>query len=239
MRLLSLVLVAATALIAAGCLSTGKAPPTPLPPQPACGISNEPESLCIVILGDSTAEGVPLEGADRWWVQLGDRLRDALPGRPVEIDSWAVPASRIDVLESAAVDQPELASFDIAIVLEGVNDIGHTPLDEWSARYKAVVEQLESKGATVVVTTPLPHFENGAYTARHDALDDAVRSLGGPHRPVLEIARPWLADGPGVGATYYVDTLHVGAAGQRRMADLALDVILRVVEQSAAGMRPL
>ncbi len=205
-------------------------PPTPLPAQPGCPVASESDPLCIVVLGDSIAAGVPLEGDDRWWMRLEHALADALPGRQVAVVNWAVPRSRVDVLESAANDQPALESFDIAIVLEGVNDVDHTPTDEWAKRYEAAVERMEERGLHVVVAAPPPNFENGAIQHRHDEVDDAVRAVAGPDRPLLDIAARFRADGDEAAASYYSDNLHQGDAGQRVIAEMATNTVLGLAE---------
>ena len=204
-------------------------PPTPLPAQPGCPVSAEPDPLCIVVLGDSTAAGVPLEGDDRWWKRMKVALAAALPDRQVAVANWAIPRSRVDVLESAANDQPALESFDIAIVLEGVNDVGRTPVDEWSKRYEAAVGQLEARGLDVVVAVPPANFEGGTQEHRHDEVDEAVRAMAKPDRPVLEIAARFRADGDEAAAGYYHDNLHQSEAGQDVIAEMATDVVLGLV----------
>ena len=201
-------------------------PPTPLPAQPECPLSSESNPLCIVVLGDSIAAGVPLEGDERWWMRMEDALAAALPNRPVAVANWAVPRSRLDVLESATTDQPALDSFDIAIVLEGVNDVGRTPVDAWAKGYEAAVERMEARGLTVVVATPPPNFEDGAIQHRHDEIDDAVRAMTSHHRPLLDIAARFMADGNGTAGSYYVGNLHQGDAGQRVIADMATSIVL-------------
>jgi lysophospholipase L1-like esterase len=209
-------------LAAAACAAqdAGYPPPTPLPAQPSCAVSSEPAPLCVLVLGDSTAAGVPLTGSARWWERLDRRLVAALPDRQVEVDSWAVPSSRIDVLESAATTQAGLDSYDVAIILEGVNDVGHTGTDEWASRYERAVEALESRGLRVILTTPIPNFEAGAIQTRHDAIDDAVRRLERPDRPVLDVAARFRAAGRDA-ATYYSDNLHQSVAGQAVIAEMA------------------
>lgn len=179
-----------------------------------------------MILGDSIAAGVPLDGDDRWWVRLQSLLADALPDRRVVVDSWAVPGSRVDVLESAARDQPALDSYDLAIVIEGVNDEAWTPLDTWKARYEAAIASIEGRGLTVIVGTPPPSFEHGAFAARYDPVVAALREIADDGRPLLDIASRWQADGAAIAAAYYSDLIHQGPVGQRLMAELALGIVV-------------
>jgi lysophospholipase L1-like esterase len=204
-------------------------PPTPLPVQPDCPVATEGEPLCIVVLGDSIAAGVPLDGEDRWWMRMQDALGAALPGRQVAVVSWAVPRGRVNVLESAATDQPALKSFDIAIVIEGVNDVGRTPVDEWSKRYQAAVERMEARGLDVVVAAPPANFEHDAQQHRHDAVDEAVRAMATAERPLLDIAARFQADGDEAAASYYSDNLHQREAGQQVIAEMATDAVLDLV----------
>ncbi len=214
-------------------------PPTPLPAQPGCPVSTESDPLCIVVLGDSTAAGVPLEGDDRWWVRMEDALAAALPDRQVAVANWAIPRSRVDVLESAANDQPALESFDIAIVLEGVNDVGRTPVDEWSKRYEAAVEQLEARGLDVGrrgTAGELRERRPGA-SARRRRLKPCAR-WPKPDRPVLDIAARYRADGDEAAASYYADNLHQSEAGQQVIAEMATSVVLGLVgDGKAEGTR--
>ena len=156
----------------------------------------------------------------------GAGLADALPGREVAVVNWAVPRGRVNVLESAADDQPNLESFDIAIVIEGVNDVDHTPTDEWTKRYEDAVVRLEERGLTVVVAAPAPSFSDGAFQTRYDDVDAAVRAMAGPNRPLLDIAARFRADGSDVAAAYYADGLHQSDAGQQVIAKMATDVIM-------------
>jgi lysophospholipase L1-like esterase len=217
--------------VVAGCVATpsGQGPPTPLPPQPACAAADDPDSLCIVVLGDSIGVGVPVQGDDRWWVRLGAALAAALPDRRVIVDDWAVSGSRVDVLGSIGRDQPGLATYDLAIVIEGVNDQPVTSIDDWRPRYEAAISAIEQQGPVVIVATPPPGFENGSFITRYDPTAAALREIAGDRRPLLDIAARWHADGAAVAAAYYVDIVHQSAAGQAVMADMAREVILQVI----------
>ena len=219
-----------TLLVISACASPAPTPngrPSPLPPQPGCAAAGDVDSLCIVVLGDSIGVGVPVGGDERWWIRLRDALARNLPGRRVEIDNWAVSGSRVDVLESAARDQPNLAGFDIAIVIEGVNDLNDVTVEEWQPHYAAAIAGLEARGLTVIVATPPPSFENGTFGPRYDATAAAIRALAGTGpRFLMDIAARWRADGPATAAAYYVDFVHQSAAGQAAMASLARDVVL-------------
>jgi lysophospholipase L1-like esterase len=234
-------LVALGCFVAVGLLACGRAAttpsllPTPLPPQSDCGAAGVTGSLCILVLGDSIADGTPLNGDDRWWVKLGKLLEPDLAGQRIEVDSWAVPGSRVDVLESAARDQVALKSYDIAIVIEGVNDEIVSSIADWRPRYEAAIAAIEKQGVTVVVGTPPPNFENGTFATRYDPTAEALRQVAAAgHRPLLDIAARWHADGAAQAATYYSDLIHQGPAGQALMAQMAHDVVLDTVER----MRP-
>jgi lysophospholipase L1-like esterase len=221
--------VAIAGLLTAACAAgapTPVPPPTPLPPQAGCRAEASPARLCVLVLGDSIAEGTPLTGDDRWWVRLESMLAARLPDREVVVDSWAVPGSRVDVLESAARDQRELESFDLAIVIEGVNDEAWTPMEVWRADYGAAISRLEDRGLRVILATPPPTMVDGAFTTRYDPTIQAIREIAGADRTVLDIAQRWRADGAAAAAGYYSDLIHQGPAGQRRMADLARDAVV-------------
>jgi lysophospholipase L1-like esterase len=205
--------------------------PTPLPAQPGCSAAPATNSLCILILGDSIAEGVPLVGNERWWPRLQALLATSLPTRSVEIDSWAVSGSQVDVLESAARDQPEVGTYDVAIVIEGVNDEHVIAAPIWQPRYEAAIAMLEAKGLRVIVTAPPPSYENGAFGTRYDLVAAAVREVATRGRPLLDIAARWRADGAAVAGAYYVDTIHQAGPGQILMSTMARDVVLEVLKQ--------
>jgi lysophospholipase L1-like esterase len=185
--------------------------------------------LCILILGDSIAAGVPIAGDGRWWPHLRSLLAAALPGRTVAIDSWAVPGSQVAVLESAARDQPEVGTYDLAIVIEGVNDAHVLSAESWRPRYQAAITDLEAKGLIVVIGAPPPSFENGAFGTRFDAIAAAVRVVSATGRPLLDIAARWRADGAGRAGAYYADAIHQSAAGQDLMAMMAFDIVLDTI----------
>lgn len=208
---------------------TPQAPPTPLPRQAGCAITAMPDSLCILILGDSIAEGVPIAGDARWWPRLRALLDAALPGRPIAIDNWAVSGSQVAVLESAARDQLEVGTYDLAIVIEGVNDEHVMSADSWRPRYETAIAALEAKGLTVIVAAPPPNYENGAFGTRYDAVAAAVRDVASRGRPLFDIAARWHADGPEVAGTYYVDLIHQGMTGQVLMATMARDVVFEAL----------
>lgn len=227
-------LVAATLVggILVGCGTAGSSQvpgPTAGPQQPECPATNEPRPLCVLVLGDSIASGVPLNSDDRWWVRLGSLLGAALPDRHVAVDSWAVPGSRVDVMEAAARDQPALNSYDVAIVIEGVNDESTLPIGAWRSRYEAAIAAIERQGLLVVVGTPPPSFENGSFATRYDPTAAALREIAAGRRPLLDIAARWHADGATVAATYYSDLIHQGAVGQRLMAEMARNVVLEAI----------
>jgi lysophospholipase L1-like esterase len=228
-RLIAWALVGATLVGCTGGTSSPSPLQTPLRQEPDCQAAREPTALCIVILGDSIASGVPLNGDDRWWVQLGSLLSAALPDRRVVVESWAVPGSRVDLLESVAHDQPALDSYDLAIVIEGVNDEVALPLDVWRLRYEAAIAAIERSGLVVVLGTPPPSFENGAFATRYDPTAAALREIAAGRRPLLDIAARWHADGAVVAAAYYADLIHQGAIGQQLMAEMARDVVLGAV----------
>jgi len=223
-------LLIASSLVGCGRVPVAQDAPTPLPPQPDCSAAADPGALCILVLGDSIAAGVPLSGDDRWWVHLAGTLGTALPDRTVVIDSWAVPGSRVDVLESAARDQSAIDSYDIAIVIEGVNDEIVQPVDTWQARYEAVIAAMEQRGLIVIVGTPPPGFQDGAFATRYDPTANALREVA-HGRPLLDIAARWHADGAAVAATYYSDLIHQSEAGQLLMAEMAHEVVLHAIEK--------
>ena len=207
--------------------------PSPLPPQAGCSAAKR-DALCIVVVGDSLAAGSPITGEDRWWSRLRAELDQALPNRTVIVDSWGVPGSQINVLESAATEQPEVGTYTVAIVVEGVNDAHLLPVETWRLRYAAAIRRLEARGVIVVVATPPPRLENGAFDSRYDAIAAAVREISAAGRPLLDFAGRWRAAGATTAQTYYVDPIHQSVAGQRLMATMAREVVLAAITGSSA-----
>ena len=202
--------------------------PTPIPPQPPCPDAETPGSLCIVVLGDSIAHGTPLEGADRWPSRLERLLEAAQPGRAVTVANWAVPGSRVEVLVAAATGQATLETFDIAIVIEGVNDAGWTPLATWRSTYEAAIVAMERRGLKVVIGTPPPTLIDGQFTTQYDPTTAALREIAGSTRPLLDIDARWRSDGAAKATPYYSDLIHQEAPGQALMAEMARDVVLAI-----------
>ena len=212
--------------------------PTPKPLQPGCVAAGEPTALCIIVLGDSIAVGVTVDEEERWWRQLLRHLEADLPGRVIAIDNWAISGSQVAVLESAARDQPTIDTYDLAIVIEGVNDEHVMSAEAWRPRYEAAIATLEAKGLTVIVSTPPPLFEGGVFGTRYDAVAATVRDVASRGRPLLDIAGRWHADGPAIAGTYYSDPIHPSRDGQIVMASMARRLVLETVGSSALA-RPI
>jgi lysophospholipase L1-like esterase len=217
------------AVIGCGSATPDQGRPTPLPKQAECKVAREEQPLCILVLGDSIAAGEPLRGSDRWWALLASALGSALPDYDVAVDSWAVSGSQIDVLESAARDQPALDSYQIAIVIEGVNDEATLPIDDWRKRYEAAIAAMERRGLVVVVGTPPPSFERGGFMTRYDVTAATLREVAANRRPLLDVAARWHADGAATASAYYADLIHQSAVGQRVMAEMARDVVFEAI----------
>lgn len=229
LRLLVLWLLALGAV--AGCSnSPADGGPTPLPAQPGCSADRSSQPLCIVVLGDSLAVGVPVAGADRWWERLGTLLRAARPDLDVVIDNWALSGARVDVLEAVAAGQPELGSYDLAIVIEGVNDEPFLSNEDWLARYEGAIAGIERRGVNVILATPPPSFEEGRFQTRYDRVADGVRQVAQRGRALIDIAAQWRAVGPSVAADYYADLIHQSTVGQRQIAELALGVVVHEID---------
>jgi lysophospholipase L1-like esterase len=207
--------------------------PTPKPLQPGCVAAGEPNALCIIVLGDSIAVGVTVDVEERWWRQLRRHLEADLPGRVIAIDNWAISGSQVAVLESAARDQPAIGTYDLAIVIEGVNDEHVMSADAWRPRYEAAIATLEAKGLTVILAAPPPIFEHGAFGDRYDPVAGAVREVASRGRLLLDIAGRWHADGPEVAGAYYSDPIHPSRDGQVVMASMARELVLETVGSSA------
>jgi lysophospholipase L1-like esterase len=217
-----------------GCAPTGPssapASPTPRPSHAGCVDHAAGNAVCIVIVGDSLGVGAPLTGAERWWIQLQGALESALPAKHVRIDNWAVSGSQLDLLEWFAQDRAGLSTYDLAIVIEGVNDARVSmPVEGWRPRYERALAAIGASGPSVVLMTPPPAFSGGQFGSSYDATIEAIRAVAGD-RPLIDVAARWREDGPVRAAAYYVDEIHQSAAGQEVMAQLALPVVLAAVD---------
>jgi lysophospholipase L1-like esterase len=183
------------------------------------------------VLGDSIAAGHPLEAPDRWTDRFAETLRGALPDRVVEVLNVASRGAGIDSLEASVGAQQDLADFQVAIVIEGVNDVGVTPIDGWARRYRMVVETLERRGVVVVVGTAPPAFGSGQFFDTYDQVASTLRSIAAEgQRPLLDIEGNWREIGPKKAESFYVDVIHQNAAGQALMADRASSLTLAIPE---------
>jgi lysophospholipase L1-like esterase len=206
------------------------ASPTARPSHTGCVDPAAGDAVCIVIVGDSLGVGAPLTGADRWWIRLQGALDAAVPGKRVRIDNWAVSGSQIDLLEWFAEDRASLSTYDIAIVIEGVNDARVSmPVEAWRPRYHRAVAAIAASGPSVVLMTPPPVFAGGQFGPSYDATIGAIRAVAGDG-PLIDLAARWREDGTTRAAAYYVDEIHQSAAGQAVMAQLALPVVLAAIE---------
>jgi lysophospholipase L1-like esterase len=207
--------------VSAGCTSGG-IQPTVVPSH--CGAS---DPLTILVLGDSIAAGHPLQAPDRWSDVLERTLRLVQPSRVVEIRNLAKNATRVDFLASSIAAEPDLSKYRVAIVIEGVNDVGVTPLDDWARRYRTAVESLEASGVTVVVGTAPPAFAPGEFFDTYDQVATTLRTIAHERgRPLFDIDRQWSDLGPQAVEDFYADIIHQDAAGQITMADLAAPLVL-------------
>ena len=212
--------------------------PTPKPLQPGCVAAGEPTALCIIVLGDSIAVGVTVDEEERWWRQLRRHLEADLPGRIIAIDNWAISGRQVADLDTAARAQPAIDTYDLAIVIEGVNDEHVMSAAAWRPRYETAIATLEAKGLTVIVSAPPPLFEHGAFGTRYDRVAAAVRDVASRGRPLLDFAGRWHADGPAIAAAYYSDPIHPSRDGQTVMASMARLLVLETVGSSALA-RPV
>jgi hypothetical protein len=89
---------------------------------------------------------------DHWPARLEALLREDFPGRDVMVSNRAQGGSQVHLLESRVAELP-LGSYDVAIVITGLNDTTVRPLDAWSPRYTAAIEQLKDAGLIVVIGT--------------------------------------------------------------------------------------
>ncbi len=221
-RRLSVLVFALTVAIACTAKSGSPMPsPPPCDPPAAARVV-----LNILVLGDSIAAGDPLTGKDRWSATLERLLAAALLERVVHVCNAAVGGSRIDFLESSIAGRSDLGSYDVALVIEGVNDDGFTPLDEWARRYGAAVAKLEAGGLVVVIGTAPPTLVQGRFTDRYQPIAEELRRIAAVEgRVLLDVDGHWRDLGPEEAGPFYSDLIHQGPAGQAVIAEMAASLI--------------
>jgi lysophospholipase L1-like esterase len=222
------VLIVAALAVATACATRSPSPsPSPIQSPPPCDSpAVGPGGLNILVLGDSIAAGDPLKGDDRWSATLQRLLAAALPQRVVYVCNAAVGGSRIDFLESSIAGRSDLGGYQVGLVIEGVNDDGFTPLEEWARRYAAAVAVLEAKGLAVVIGTSPPTIVDGRFTDRYQPIADALRRIAADEgRLLLDIERHWRGLGAEAAGPLYSDLIHQGPAGQAVMAEMAASLI--------------
>jgi lysophospholipase L1-like esterase len=174
----------------------------------------------ILVLGDSIAAADRIPVGRRWSAQLETVLRSGLDGFPVTVVNEARGGSGVELLERQA-EEIVLAGFDLVIIISGVNDAAMS-VAAWRPRYEAVVERLRDAGLAVVIGTPPPEHEEGAYTQRYAALADALRSIAGDG-PLLDLDRHWRESAaPG---SLHLDWIHPNEEAQAVIARLAADIV--------------
>jgi hypothetical protein len=180
----------------------------------------------IIVLGDSIAAGYAggFDIPDRWWRLAASGVQRARPDRDVAVKNLAEPGSGIVHLERTA-DGVDRRDYQVAVIIEGRNDV----LDdiEWLPRFRAVIEKLESRGLVVVLGTYPPTFRDRAFEVF--TRNDAIRTVAGSKRPLLDFEARWLAAGPATAAAWYADVVHANAAGQVIEGEIATMLLLSLV----------
>ena len=216
-------------LLVASCAAPPTATPASPPPAP-CPRAAGDSTTCILVLGDSIAAGDGAAPGDRWPAQLEVLLRQAAPDHDVVVSNWAHGGSEIDLLERRVAELP-LDSYEVAIVITGVNDTVNRGVDEWAPRYAAAIDRLEAAGVTVVIGTAPPTFEGGVFTDQFAAVAERLRTIAGD-RPMLDIAKEWKDLGVDGAGSYYLDMIHPNAAGQALIARRAKTILDGILPRS-------
>ncbi len=219
-----------------GCTSAGTTPQSGtivLPTGPTSTPSSaQPTSALtpahIVVLGDSIAAGDDgrTDITDRWWGLTASAVQRARPDREVTVKNLALPGSGIVHLERTAAGV-DVRDYQIAIIVEGHNDGALLDAD-WSPRYAAVIQALESRGLVVILGTYPPTFRDGAFEAF--PRNTTIRAVAANKRPLLDFEARWLAAGPAAAAVWYTDSTHASAAGQIVEADTATTLLLTLMK---------
>lgn len=223
--------------LASSCAIAATAPPEASSTPAPCPVASSDPATCILVLGDSIASGEGAAGPDRWPARLEAALRQDLPGRNIIVSNWAQAGSQVDLLETRVAELP-LESYEVAIVITGLNDTAVRSVDAWAPRYSAAIDKLEDAGLTVVFGTAPPAFEGGVFTDTYASVAEELRDIAGT-RPMLDLERHWRELGVGRAGDYYVDHIHQNAAGQALIAEQARSILRVILERAAQAPQRL
>lgn len=193
-----------------------------------------PDPITFVVLGDSTAAGVGAGSATKAYPSLLAR-RLAEDGHTVGLIDLGVSGARVSDVLSDQVPEAVRARPDLVFVGMGANDVTHlTSLDDVRRDTEAVLEALESTGATVVVAGP-PDMRAPAFLPplralagwRGRAVADAIEEVAANNDvAAVELARitgPLFAEDPD--RFHSDDDFHPSAAGYELWADAIYPVL--------------
>jgi acyl-CoA thioesterase-1 len=161
----------------------------------------------LVVLGDSTAQGVGASAYDRGWAGLvRDRLteRDGIAWRVVNLSRSG--ARTRDVLD---VQLPAAPAADLLVCVVGGNDALHTKADRWLHDAAELVAALPPGG--VVSTTA-----RGVFERKTRQVNEQVRNQAAARG--LRVADVWAHTGPPYKGLYF-DGLHPNDKGYLQWAD--------------------
>lgn len=142
-------------------------------------------------------------------------------GRPG--DCASIPCNGASISGAQRLNTPLGGSYQLVILLEGVNDInsGVTPSDT-AAALRSMVQASKAAGKAVLLSTLLPDVDNGwgPDPALVQALNVEIASVAASESvPLVDLYSEFLAADPSLTTLLSVDGLHPTSAGYQFMAN--------------------
>ncbi|WP_235503253.1 SGNH/GDSL hydrolase family protein [Aeromicrobium sp. Root495] len=200
----------------------------------------------LVLLGDSIAAGL---GADDERGTLGSRLARGVAkasGRSVRLTTVARVGSESSVLGEQVADLPANLRPDVAVIVVGGNDVTHrVPVSESVKHLVGAVEELQARGAEVVVGTcpdlgalrpvPQPLRALGSRASRQLAAAQRVAALdhGAWSVSLADVVGPFFITNPD--EMFSLDRFHPSAVGYKRTAKAMLPSVLAALGEQETG----
>lgn len=197
----------------------------------------------LVVVGDSIAAGL---GAEDPRGTLGSRLARQVAkrtDRAVRLRTIAKVGSETSMLLDQIATLPASARPDVAVVVVGGNDVTHrVPVSESVAHLRSAIEELQARGAAVVVGTcpdlgalrpvPQPLRALGSRASRQlaAAQREAALELGAWVVSLADVVGPFFITNPD--EMFSLDRFHPSAQGYKRTAKAILPSVLAALGES-------
>ncbi|TQL67946.1 lysophospholipase L1-like esterase [Nocardioides albertanoniae] len=199
-------------------------------PGPAAGATeNRPETMRLLVIGDSSASGRGAPTHDLAFAGSMARAIAARTARPVQWRAMGKYGATSEKIRHGILTEVR-GEWDLAVLLVGVNDIlARRSTTAWATDLTAIVEALQQHAAhTVVPGIPefdafpsLPRTLRRYLAERGAALDTAARLVCAGRTSVQWVSSAEL--GPAEPSFFAADGFHASPAGYERWARAITD----------------